>query len=71
MTADRLGDGVLTEAGEVDFLAGGFELIHQLEHEAARIGGFHEWGQGIQQKCSLAKFSQAHSKTSEQWQLFA
>ena len=69
VTADGLSDGLLAKARGIDLVARGFELVQQLQNEAARIGGLDERRQRIQQEGSLAKFAQADAKASKRAQL--
>ena len=47
---------------DIDRLPGGFQFIHQLQHESPRVGRLDERRQRIEQKCSLAKLAQAHAQ---------
>jgi len=59
MAANGLGHGMFSQTHRVDFLAGGFEFIDQLQRELSRVGDFDERGQGIEKECPLTEFIQS------------
>jgi hypothetical protein len=70
VAANGLRNGVLAEAEVVDFLSGGFEFIHQLNHKTAGIGDLHKWRQCVEQKGAFAEFREADAQPNEVGQLF-